>query len=68
MADPNPNLPMSSAIFSNLFWRGVAYGSYCSSNNRILPIQDESPTTITAIKPSPVRILVPDKRTGEGTS
>jgi hypothetical protein len=33
----------------------------------ILPIAETYPTTITTIDPSPVKILVPDIRIGDGT-
>lgn len=63
-----PNLPMSSAITSSLFCRGVDVSYYCSRRALIFPRQELSPTTITIIFPYPVSILVPESMIGVGTS
>jgi hypothetical protein len=51
-ADINPNLPMSFAIASNFYYKGVASSSYLIFS-LILPIQLYSPTTMTNILPDP---------------
>lgn len=51
MAEIKPNLPMSSAIFYNLFWSGVGPSSSWAKIDLILPKQDKSPTTIITILP-----------------
>ena len=49
----NPNLPISRAIASSFYCKGVASGSYALSIFEIFPSLDESPTTITMNAPSP---------------
>lgn len=76
-AEYDPNLPMSSAIAASFIYSGVtkdiknkSLPSSSSDLNKadILPTQDESPTTIISIFPSPVNTLVPDIIIGLGTS
>lgn len=68
MAEYNPNLPMSSAIFYNFICKGVAPIYYWSRAARIFPLQLMSPTTITIIFPSPVKTFVPLIMIGEEIS
>ncbi len=63
----NPNFPMSSAIFSNFICKGVAPTYYWASKALILPMHEQSPTTIINNFPSPVKTLVPPIKIGEGT-
>ena len=68
IAEYKPKYPISSAIPSSFYWRGVASGSSCLSSACILPKQESSPTTIATIKPSPLSTLVPESMMREGTS
>lgn len=51
IAEYNPNLPISSAIFYNFICKGVAETYYWFKATLILPLHDKSPTTITTILP-----------------
>lgn len=62
-----PTLPISSPIYSNLFYNGVV-STFYTSLDKILPTQLCYPTTITTNHPSPVTIEVPDSKIGEGIS
>lgn len=68
IAEMKPNLPISSARFSSFFYKGVASTSPSLRIALILPSQLLSPTTNTKYNPSPVSILDPLIRTGEGIS
>ena len=57
---------MSSAIFYNLFCKGVGTSSSWASLDLIIPIQESYPTTIIIIKPYPVITVVPDNIIGLG--
>ena len=67
IAENKPNLPISSAIFDNFSYKGVIV-SFETNDASIFPTQDFSPVTIVTIFPSPVKTLVPDIKTGLGTS
>lgn len=67
-AEYNPKYPISLAIFSSFYYKGVDSGSAYYKLDLILPIHELSPTTIIMNLPQPVKTLVPDKRTGDGTS
>ena len=64
----SPNTPISLAIASSFYYKGVVLISSPLSKELIFPTLEFSPTTITTKNPSPVRILVPDRRIGEGIS
>lgn len=66
MAEYNPNLPISLATFYSFCWSGVYCSSSFSNRALILPRHDCAPTTRTIIFPSPVSILVPLIRIGDG--
>lgn len=68
IADTKPNIPISSAIFSNFFYNGVACYSYVDNKFWILPIAEYLPTAITTIFPSPESILLPLNKIGDDTS
>ncbi len=68
IAEIKPNLPISSAIFCNFCCNGVPSVYSWARRALILPIHEQSPTTITNNFPYPVRTLVPPIKIGEGTS
>jgi hypothetical protein len=67
MAEYNPNFPISSAICYNFICNGVAQFSYWANKARILPIHEQSPTTVIKSFPYPVKTLVPPIKIGDGT-
>lgn len=62
----SPSFPISLAIASSFYWRGVASASWVTKAY-ILPTQEFGPTTVTTYLPSPVSTLVPDSIAGDGT-
>ena len=64
----NPNLPMSFAMASSFYYKGVDSLSWALSSCRIFPSLEFSPTTTVTNLPSPCTIYVPARRTGVGTS
>ena len=54
IADIKPNIPISLAIASNFYYKGVVSSDSYLNKTSILPTLDASPTTITMKKPSPV--------------
>ena len=68
IAETRPNLPISVAMVSNFYWRGVTSTSDCLNIAPIFPSQVLSPTTRTINLPSPQRTFVPDMMIGDGTS
>ena len=68
IAEISPNNPISLAIASSFYYKGVVDISSPLNREFIFPTLEFSPTTMTTNNPSPERILVPDRRRGEGTS
>lgn len=68
MAAISPNLPISLAMVSSFYYKGVTSTSDYLSIAPILPSHELSPTHRTMNLPSPHNTLVPDMMIGEGTS
>lgn len=68
IAEYNPKYPISLAMCSSFYYKGVHSGSTWFKLALILPMQELSPTTKMQNLPAPVKTLVPDKRIGEETS
>jgi len=68
IAETSPNLPMSSAMVSSFYYKGVVTSSPPLNRAWILPRADKGPTAITTILPSPDKIREPESTRGEGTS
>lgn len=67
-APTNPNKLISVAITSSLPYKGVPSSSSSSSTSLdlILPEQESLPTTNATKNPSPLTILVPESKIGDG--
>jgi len=68
MAEMRPNLPISLAMVSNFYYKGVTSTPPYLNKTPILPSQVFSPTNKTKNMPSPHNTLVPLMTIGEGTS
>ncbi len=68
MAEYRPKYPISLAMCSNFYYKGVLSGSWLLKLSLILPMHELSPTTKITYFPIPVKTLVPESKTGEGTS
>jgi hypothetical protein len=68
IAEISPNLPISLAMVSNFYYKGVTSTSFYLNIAPILPSQVLSPTNNTMNKPSPYKHLVPLITIGDGTS
>ena len=58
IAEIKPNIPISLAIASNFYYKGVVSSDSYLKRTSILPTLDASPTTITIKTPSPVNICI----------
>jgi len=68
IAEYNPKYPISLAMCSSFYYKGVHSGSPVVKLYLIFPIHELSPTTKITYFPAPVKTLVPDNMTGDGTS